>query len=61
MRALLHDDADELLGINTRLELSLVDNIFRERKARELMLAGVTIRRPETVMIDSKIQVGMDS
>ena len=61
VRALLHDNADELLGINTKLELSLVDNIFRERKARELMLSGVTIRRPETVIIDSKVQVGMDS
>ena len=61
VRALLHADSDELLGINTKLELSLVDNIFRERKARELMLAGVTIRRPETVLIDSRVQAGMDS
>jgi bifunctional UDP-N-acetylglucosamine pyrophosphorylase / glucosamine-1-phosphate N-acetyltransferase len=61
VRALLHADADELLGINTKLELALVDNIFRERKARELMLAGVTIRRPETVLIDANVQAGMDS
>lgn len=61
VRALLHKDADELLGINTRLELAIVDNIFRERKTRELMLSGVTIRRPETVLIDSDVQVGMDS
>jgi bifunctional UDP-N-acetylglucosamine pyrophosphorylase/glucosamine-1-phosphate N-acetyltransferase len=61
VRALLHKDADELLGINTRLELAIVDNIFRERKARELMLNGVTIRRPETVLIDSGVQVGMDT
>ena len=25
------------------------------------MLAGVTIRRPETVMVDSQVKVGMDS
>ncbi len=61
VRALLHANADELIGINTRAELALVDNIFRERKTRELMLRGVTIRRPETVTIDSKVQVGMDS
>ena len=38
VRALLHPEADELLGINTRVELAIVDNIFRERKSRELML-----------------------
>ena len=30
VRTLLHREADELLGINTRLELAIVDNIFRE-------------------------------
>ncbi|HUS08053.1 MAG TPA: bifunctional UDP-N-acetylglucosamine diphosphorylase/glucosamine-1-phosphate N-acetyltransferase GlmU [Bryobacteraceae bacterium] len=59
--AMLHADASELLGINTRLELAVVDRIFRERKVRELMLAGVTIRKPETVTIDLHVQVGMDS
>ena len=43
------------------LELAIVDNIFRERKSRELMLSGVTIRRPETVLIDSAVKVGMDT
>lgn len=61
VKALLHRNADELLGINTRLELAMVDNIFRERKTRELMLSGVTIRRPETVTIDMQVRVGMDS
>ena len=36
-------------------------NIFRERKSRELMLSGVTIRRPETVVIDSEVSAGMDT
>jgi bifunctional N-acetylglucosamine-1-phosphate-uridyltransferase/glucosamine-1-phosphate-acetyltransferase GlmU-like protein len=31
-----------------------VDKIFRERKVQELMLAGVTIEKPETVTIDSQ-------
>jgi bifunctional UDP-N-acetylglucosamine pyrophosphorylase/glucosamine-1-phosphate N-acetyltransferase len=56
-----HDNADELLGINTRVDLAHVDSVFRERKARELMLSGVTIVRPETVAIDVDVQVGMDT
>ena len=44
--ALHIDDPDELLGINTRIELADADRVLRERKCRELMLAGVTIERP---------------
>jgi bifunctional UDP-N-acetylglucosamine pyrophosphorylase/glucosamine-1-phosphate N-acetyltransferase len=51
----------ELLGINTRVELAAVDKIFRERKVQELMLAGVTIEKPETVSIDSPVRIGEDS
>lgn len=55
------DDFSELLGINTRVELADADRILRARKTRELMLAGVTIERPETVTIDSHVRVGMDT
>jgi bifunctional UDP-N-acetylglucosamine pyrophosphorylase/glucosamine-1-phosphate N-acetyltransferase len=55
------DDPTELLGINTRIELATVDRILRERKTRELMLAGVTIEKPETVTIDAQVTVGRDT
>jgi bifunctional UDP-N-acetylglucosamine pyrophosphorylase / glucosamine-1-phosphate N-acetyltransferase len=55
------DDPGELVGINTRVELAAVDRIFRERTVRDLMLAGVTIERPETVTIDNGVKIGMDS
>ncbi len=61
VNALVHPDSNELLGINTRVELALVDRIFRERKTTELMLAGVTIEKPETVTIDKHVRVGQDS
>ncbi len=55
------ENSAELLGINTRVELAAVDKIFRERKVQELMLAGVTIEKPETVTIDSCVRIGEDS
>lgn len=55
------EDSSELLGINNRVELAAADSILRERKVRELMLAGVTIERPETVTIDADVTVGIDS
>jgi bifunctional UDP-N-acetylglucosamine pyrophosphorylase/glucosamine-1-phosphate N-acetyltransferase len=55
------DDATELLGINTRVELAAADRILRDRKNEEMMLAGVTIERPETVTIDMHVQAGTDT
>jgi bifunctional UDP-N-acetylglucosamine pyrophosphorylase/glucosamine-1-phosphate N-acetyltransferase len=59
--ALLHADANELIGINTRIELAMVDQIFRERKVKQLMLDGVTVEKPETVIVDCAVRAGMDS
>ena len=61
MGAMLIEDAREALGINTRLELAEVDRLLRKRKLRELMLAGVTIEKPETVTIDPDVCIGADS
>jgi bifunctional UDP-N-acetylglucosamine pyrophosphorylase/glucosamine-1-phosphate N-acetyltransferase len=54
-------NSEELLGINTRVELAAVDKLFRERKVREIMMDGVTIEKPETVTIDTAVKIGPDS
>lgn len=61
VEALRIDDAREALGINNRLELAEVDRLLRERKLREMMLAGVTIEKPETVTIDADVSIGIDT
>jgi len=53
--------ATEVLGINTRRELAQLDSLLRERKTRELMDNGVTIFKPETVLIDDAVTVGEDT
>jgi len=55
------EDSDELLGINSRSELARADRVFRERKVQELMLAGVTVEQPGTVIVDPDVRVGRDS
>ena len=59
--AIFHEDARELLGINTMVELAEADRLLRERTARRLMLDGVTILKPETVTIDAQVRIGMDT
>jgi bifunctional UDP-N-acetylglucosamine pyrophosphorylase/glucosamine-1-phosphate N-acetyltransferase len=54
-------DPTEILGINNRIELAEADRILRARKARQLMQDGVTILQPETVSIDWRVEIGIDT
>ncbi len=54
-------DSSEVLGVNTRIELAELDAKLRNQKARELMLAGTTIFRPETCDIDADVEIGPDT
>jgi len=53
--------AEEILGINTRQELAAVDRVMRRKKCESLMTDGVTIIDPETVYIDSGVEIGPDT
>jgi bifunctional UDP-N-acetylglucosamine pyrophosphorylase/glucosamine-1-phosphate N-acetyltransferase len=55
------EDSNEVLGVNTRMELAELDAKLRARKANQLMVAGTTIFRPETCDIDADVEVGPDS
>jgi bifunctional UDP-N-acetylglucosamine pyrophosphorylase/glucosamine-1-phosphate N-acetyltransferase len=59
--ALISPDIDEVLGANTIAEMMSLDAALRMRKARELMLNGVTIFRPETSVIDTEVEVSADT
>ncbi len=54
-------DSNEVLGVNTRVELAELDAKLRDKKSRELMLAGTTIFRPETCDIDADVEIGTDT
>ena len=55
------DDPTEVLGVNTRHELSLLDAHLRTKKCQELMTEGVSIFKPETCVIDADVEVGTDT
>jgi bifunctional UDP-N-acetylglucosamine pyrophosphorylase / glucosamine-1-phosphate N-acetyltransferase len=59
--ALRAEDSNEVLGVNTRLELAELDAKLRAKKARQLMEDGTTIFRPETCDIDADVEVGPDT
>ncbi len=59
--AIQAEDAAEILGANTIVEMMDLDRAMRAAAARKLMNAGVTIFRPETVTIDADVNVGADT
>ncbi len=54
-------EAEEVMGVNDRVDLARADAAMRRRVTLTLMRAGVTIRAPETCCIDAGVTVGADS
>jgi bifunctional UDP-N-acetylglucosamine pyrophosphorylase/glucosamine-1-phosphate N-acetyltransferase len=54
-------NADEIRGINSRVELAAVSRIVRDRKNAELMASGVTIEDPATAYVDEDVTIGPDT
>jgi len=55
------ENSREVLGANTRAELSFIDCQIRMRKCDELMAEGVTIFYPATCVIDSDVEIAPDT
>jgi bifunctional UDP-N-acetylglucosamine pyrophosphorylase/glucosamine-1-phosphate N-acetyltransferase len=55
------DNPIEVLGANTRAELSFIDYQIRMRKCQELMAGGVTIYYPATCVIDEDVEIASDT
>jgi bifunctional UDP-N-acetylglucosamine pyrophosphorylase/glucosamine-1-phosphate N-acetyltransferase len=61
VEALVLDDAEECLGINTRAELAKAATVLRRRTNDALMAQGVSITDPDNTYIDVDVQIGQDS
>lgn len=59
--ALQIGDPHEVLGANTIPEMMELDRSLRRETAQRLMLNGVVIQRPDTVVLDSNVEVGPDT
>jgi bifunctional UDP-N-acetylglucosamine pyrophosphorylase/glucosamine-1-phosphate N-acetyltransferase len=59
--AVKHDDAEEVLGVNTRAELARAGTTLYARKAAALEAAGVTLLDAARSWIDPRARVGRDT
>ncbi len=53
-------DANDLMGVNNRIQLARADQIAVARHRNKLMLSGVTMISPETVRVEETVQVDPD-
>jgi bifunctional UDP-N-acetylglucosamine pyrophosphorylase/glucosamine-1-phosphate N-acetyltransferase len=53
-------DAVEALGVNDKVQLSFLEAVCRQRAARQLMLAGVTVADPQRIDIRGRVLPGQD-
>lgn len=51
----------EVHGVNTRLDLSVLERIARRQLCEQHMLNGVTILDPATTVIDQQVKIGQDT
>jgi bifunctional UDP-N-acetylglucosamine pyrophosphorylase/glucosamine-1-phosphate N-acetyltransferase len=52
--------ADEVLGVNSRLDLAEAEDAFQTRMRQEMMKAGVTLVAPETVFFSFDTEIDRD-
>ncbi len=60
VNAVVGDDEMEVMGVNDKVQLSEVEAELRQRRARELMLAGATLADPARIDIRGEVEVGSD-
>ncbi len=63
LRCSAHQVADpvEVMGINTRVDLAIANEVLRQEKVKDLMLSGVTIIDPKTTYVDRMVEIGRDT
>lgn len=61
VQALVLEDSEEAIGINSRVHLAEAEVILRERINRDWMLAGVTLVDPAATYIEPEVRIGQDT
>ena len=61
VQSFILEDRMEILGVNSKVELTQAGKVLRDRKNRELMEEGVILIDPETTYVEESVKVGRDT
>jgi bifunctional UDP-N-acetylglucosamine pyrophosphorylase / glucosamine-1-phosphate N-acetyltransferase len=54
-------EPEEVLGVNSRHELSMANSRLQSRVLEQLMISGVSIDKPDTVTVEKSVCIGQDT
>jgi bifunctional UDP-N-acetylglucosamine pyrophosphorylase/glucosamine-1-phosphate N-acetyltransferase len=57
----IHNPAIDVLGVNSRIELAQAHNELQMRHNQKVMLSGVSMYSPESILIAPDCQIGQDT
>ena len=61
IKAIPVEDAQEVIGVNTRVHLAEITSIIQARINQKWMLDGVTITNPDSTYIEPTVSIGQDT
>ncbi|GAB6179104.1 bifunctional UDP-N-acetylglucosamine diphosphorylase/glucosamine-1-phosphate N-acetyltransferase GlmU [Desulfotomaculum defluvii] len=61
VKAVTLEDAQEVQGINDRIQLAQAETVLRRRILEDLMAQGVTIMDPNNTYVDRSVKIGVDT
>ncbi len=61
VEAMVCEDSNESLGVNSRMDMAVVSEIMRKSINEKLMLSGVTLYDPANTYIESGVEIGNDT
>jgi bifunctional UDP-N-acetylglucosamine pyrophosphorylase/glucosamine-1-phosphate N-acetyltransferase len=61
INAYLSGNPEEILGVNSRVQLAASERVINRRMLERLMLSGVTICDPASTHVDADVEIGQDT
>jgi len=61
INAYLSSNPEEILGVNSRVQLANAERVINRRMLERLMLSGVTVCDPASTHVDADVEIGQDS
>ena len=60
VEAVICEDPTEVMGVNNRMHLAKMENVFQARQREILMLNGATLRDTSSVFVEGSVDIGND-
>ncbi len=61
VEAVITEDSEEVIGVNTRVQLAQAEKILRSRILERHMIEGITILDPGSCYVDDEVEIGKDT